>query len=60
MSMRQDSSPRGIRRLHVVVAAVETDRADDKWPAWASLLLVVGASVAAWLAIILTLWSVAG
>lgn len=58
--MRQ-SSARGFRHLQVVSAAVAArDEAGDTWPAWASLLLVLGAGLASWTAIILTASSLAG
>jgi hypothetical protein len=58
--MRQGSA-HGLRHLQVVTAAVAAqEESADSWPAWASLLLVLGAGLASWTAIILTASSLAG
>jgi hypothetical protein len=59
--MRQGSSARRSHHLQVVNVAVVARRQSAKtWPAWASLLLVLGAGFAAWTAIILTASTFAG
>jgi hypothetical protein len=58
--MRQ-ASARGFRHLQVVGAAVAArEETGDRWPAWASLLLVLGAGFATWTAIVLTASALAG
>jgi hypothetical protein len=53
--VQQGSSVRTYRHLHVVSRAVGVgNEAGDRWPAWTSVLLVVGAGLAAWTAILLT------
>jgi hypothetical protein len=58
--MRQESSAHRVRHLRVVSAAIAVDEAIDRWPAWASLLLVLGAGLASWSAIVLTASTLAG
>jgi hypothetical protein len=59
--MRQGSSARAFRHLRVVSAAMAVrDETADRWPAWASLLLVVGAGLASWTAVVLTASSLTG
>jgi hypothetical protein len=59
--MRQGSTARGFAGVRVVSAAVAVRRQpDDRWPAWMSLLLVVGAGLACWTAVILTTSLLAG
>ncbi len=59
--MRQGSTARGFDQVRVVSVAVALrNQPDDRWPAWASLLLVVGAGLASWTAIILTTSLLAG
>lgn len=57
--MRQGSPARGFH-LRVVSTAMAVRDEADRWPAWASLLLVVGAGLASWTAVVLTASSLAG
>ena len=52
--MRQGSSAHRFRHLQVVSAVAVRDETAAQWPAWASLLLILGANLAGWTAIVLT------
>lgn len=59
--MRHGSSVHRFRQLQVASAAVVAgDDVAERWPAWASLLLVLGAGLASWTAVILTASTAAG
>jgi hypothetical protein len=58
--MRQGCSTNRLHHLRVVGTAVAVgDEAAARWPAWASLLLVLGAGLTSWSAIVLTVSTLA-